>query len=202
MVYAEKNCLRSGFMKKALVYLLLSVVILFASIPLCAFEMYKSHKAYDTLHVEELQSENARIKAKIDLIYGRVVSHDQRLSDVKNTVSRAENIMIRAKKVRAEITAYTCSPAECGKPVGSPGYAHTRSGYVLTQADAWKVIAVDPSFIPMGSRCYIPGVGIVTARDTGGAIKHNVIDLFVDMGNTSIAKQWGRRTMDIYILED
>ncbi|MDQ7861221.1 3D domain-containing protein [Peribacillus frigoritolerans] len=41
-----------------------------------------------------------------------------------------------------------------------------------------KIIAVDPSVIPMGSKVYVEGYGYAVAADKGGAIKGNRIDVF------------------------
>lgn len=60
-----------------------------------------------------------------------------------------------------------------------------------------KVIAVDPSVIPLGSRVYVPGYGEAIAWDTGGVIKGNIIDLNISEAD---AVQWGRRTVTITIL--
>lgn len=40
-------------------------------------------------------------------------------------------------------------------------------------------IAVDPRVISLGSKVYIEGYGTYYAEDTGGAIKNNIIDIFV-----------------------
>lgn len=60
-------------------------------------------------------------------------------------------------------------------------------------------IAVDPSVIPLGTKLYIPGYGIGTASDTGGAIKGNRIDLCYN--SVSEALSWGRRSVTVYILQ-
>ncbi|MCF8563923.1 ubiquitin-like domain-containing protein [Alicyclobacillus tolerans] len=71
-----------------------------------------------------------------------------------------------------------------------------------TTATGWSaqpgVIAVDPSVIPLGSKVYIPGVGIEHAEDTGGAIIGNRIDIC--MATEQQALEWGRRTITIYIV--
>lgn len=58
-------------------------------------------------------------------------------------------------------------------------------------------IAVDPEVIPLGSECYIEGIGKVRAEDTGGAVKGNIIDIY--MSSYSACRNWGRRTVTIYI---
>ncbi len=60
------------------------------------------------------------------------------------------------------------------------------------------LVAVDPSVIPMGSRLYIEGYGYATAADTGGSIKGNRIDLFMEDKTQCLS--WGRRTVKVYIL--
>ena len=60
------------------------------------------------------------------------------------------------------------------------------------------VVAVDPDVIPLGTRVFIPGYGEAIAADTGGDIVGNRIDVVLeDYGS---AMQFGRRTVDVYIL--
>ncbi len=61
------------------------------------------------------------------------------------------------------------------------------------------VIAVDPSFIPIGSRVYIPGYGEAVAEDIGGAIIGNRIDVAFDTHEEAL--EFGRQELEIYILE-
>lgn len=62
----------------------------------------------------------------------------------------------------------------------------------------YGVVAVDPRFIPLGTRLYIEGYGYAVAGDTGGAIKGNRIDLGHD--SASAAEAVGRRNVRVLIL--
>ena len=61
-----------------------------------------------------------------------------------------------------------------------------------------STIAVDPSFIPLGSKVYVEGYGYAIASDTGGAIKGNIIDLFLN--SSSECWSWGRRPVTVLIV--
>lgn len=61
-----------------------------------------------------------------------------------------------------------------------------------------STIAVDPSVIPLGSKVYIPGYGYAIASDTGGAIKGDIIDLY--MNSEAACNSWGRRPVTVYIV--
>lgn len=61
------------------------------------------------------------------------------------------------------------------------------------------VIAVDPSFIPLGSKVYIPGYGEAVAEDIGWGIKGNIIDIAFDSHEEAL--MFGRQELEIYIIE-
>lgn len=59
---------------------------------------------------------------------------------------------------------------------GSNDHGRTFTGVLA----GYGVVAVDPRFMPLGTRLYIEGYGYAVAADTGGAIKGNRIDLAID----------------------
>ena len=77
-------------------------------------------------------------------------------------------------------------------------YAYTGGGRTAMGTSA-RVgeIAVDPSVIPLGTNVYIEGVGARRAEDTGGNIKGNTIDIY--MNSESECLNWGVRYVTIYI---
>ncbi|NLO20969.1 MAG: DUF348 domain-containing protein [Syntrophomonadaceae bacterium] len=77
-------------------------------------------------------------------------------------------------------------------------YTYTGSNTCTGRPPAVGLVAVDPSVIPLGSRIYVEGYGYATAADTGGAIKGNRIDLFME--NKSQCLSWGKRTVKVYFL--
>jgi 3D (Asp-Asp-Asp) domain-containing protein len=62
------------------------------------------------------------------------------------------------------------------------------------------VAAVDPKFIPLGTRLFIEGYGYAIAADTGGAIKGNRIDLCVDSRHQASGIQ-SFRPVHVYIID-
>lgn len=90
------------------------------------------------------------------------------------------------KTLSMEATAYSGGTLTAMglKPVRDPGGIST--------------IAVDPSVIPLGSKVYIPGYGYAIASDTGGVIKGNIIDLYMNSHDECIS--WGRRQVTLHIV--
>ncbi|WP_050615241.1 3D domain-containing protein [Bacillus testis] len=88
-------------------------------------------------------------------------------------------------------TAYTADCAGCS--------GITATGVNLKSNPNAKVIAVDPSVIPLGSKVYVEGYGYATAADTGGAIKGNKIDVLVP--SQGAATQWGVKQVNIKIVD-
>ena len=56
----------------------------------------------------------------------------------------------------------------------------------------WGVVAVDPSFIPLGTRMFVPGYGEGVAADTGSAVRGAMIDLWFPTCARALAWGWRR----------
>ncbi|WP_456272833.1 ubiquitin-like domain-containing protein [Bacillus sp. AK031] len=91
---------------------------------------------------------------------------------------------------------YVSSTAYTGSCNGCSGI--TATGINLRANPGVKVIAVDPSVIPLGTKVYVEGYGYAVAADTGGAIRGNKIDVFFP--SKSEAYRWGRKQVKIKIL--
>lgn len=63
-----------------------------------------------------------------------------------------------------------------------------------------STVAVDPRVIPLGTLLYVEGYGKAVAADTGGAIKGNIIDVYVNSQEEAY-NNWGRKyNVPVYIL--
>ena len=87
-------------------------------------------------------------------------------------------------------TVYNTSAGENG------GYTTTACGDRLVDVVDYA-IAVDPRVIPYNTKVYIEGIGYRVARDCGGAIKGNKIDILVWNCNAS---DWMNGTRKVYIV--
>lgn len=94
--------------------------------------------------------------------------------------------------------AVTAARAGDTLKVIATAYTHTGN---RTATGIWPyrgIVAVDPRVIPLGTKLYVEGYGYAVAQDTGGLIKGNRIDVFLDSKDEAI--QWGRRQVTVRIL--
>ena len=80
-------------------------------------------------------------------------------------------------------------------PPGHPGYGITFTGVPLE----YGICAVDPDYIPLGTRFYVPGYGECLAADTGGLINGYDVDLGFPEGHPP--EPWHTGYVHIYILD-
>ncbi|MBK5446366.1 3D domain-containing protein [Peribacillus sp. TH24] len=113
-------------------------------------------------------------------------------AEKEKTVSNSEftNQSGIEKEITVRATAYT---ADCQGCSGT-----TATGIDLKANPDAKVVAVDPSVIPLGSKVYVEGYGYATAEDTGSAIKGNRVDIFIP--NEQDALNWGVKNVKIQVL--
>ena len=132
------------------------------------------YKQGDVIDTKELQ------RKTITPMQPKVVQVGTREIEVSRSYDRVREV------ITMEATAYL--------PTDGGGDGITATGIRARHG----VVAVDPNVIPLGTRVYIPGYGEAIAADTGGDIVGNRIDVVLeDYGS---AMQFGRRTVDVYIL--
>ncbi len=104
-----------------------------------------------------------------------------------------------SRKLKVRATAYTSDYNHLGYR-DDPYAGMTASGKrAKRNPNGYSTIAVDPRVIPLGTKVYIEGYGLAIAEDTGGAIKGNKVDLYMDTYPQT--QNWGVRTVDMYILQ-
>src|SRR5699024_10686104 len=75
----------------------------------------------------------------------------------------------------------------------------TATGIDLNAKSNKKVVAVDPSVIPLGSRVHVEGYGEAIAGDTGGAIKGDRIDVHLPTKDAALG--FGRQSVNVTVLD-
>jgi 3D (Asp-Asp-Asp) domain-containing protein len=130
--------------------------------------------------------------------------------------------MLISRKVTATPVTEVAELGVGGTFVGKDGIAYSYSYYIDVQATCYGkadgsgditytgtkaregIIAVDPRVIPLNSKVYVTGsyrdLGVLSAEDTGGAIKGNIIDVYLE-GTLQNLLEFGRRNMRAYVLE-
>ena len=133
--------------------------------------------------IPQLNSENV-----ISLAKDGINAAKDRISELNAPVipSGSTNIGTAIKTFTMESTAYYghTITAMGSKPVRNPNGIST--------------VAVDPNVIPLGSKVYVSGYGVAIAADTGGAIKGNIIDVFLNSYEECM--NWGRREVTVQLL--
>lgn len=160
-----------------------------------------NQKNLNELNAEEAAKEKANsdkaAKEKENLDKATVasskVSSD---SSAKNSTSSSVKSSSEKSESKAD-TGSWMSFESTGYSTKQPGLSsRTATGINLLVNP--RVIAVDPSQIPLGSLVEVEGMGVYVAGDTGGAINGRIID--VHFSTVAQAMSWGRRNVRIRIL--
>ncbi|MBQ0079321.1 MAG: DUF348 domain-containing protein [Eubacterium sp.] len=129
------------------------------------------------------------------------VTYEVTYTDGKETKKKQLEKKVTKKAVTEVVNEGTAVAFEgkmYRKKLTVKAYSYTGGGRTAmgTRARVGE-IAVDPRVIPLGTKVYIPGIGERRAEDTGGNIKGNTIDIY--MNSVGACRRWGRRTITIYI---
>jgi 3D (Asp-Asp-Asp) domain-containing protein/peptidoglycan hydrolase CwlO-like protein len=121
-------------------------------------------------------------------------------SQISELSAQAASSEQRSEEISAGEGAPPTAPPPPPPPNGSK-VTVSSTGYCLRGTTVtgipvgWGVIATDPSFIPLGTRMFVPGYGEGVAADTGSAVRGSIIDLWFP--TCAQALQWGQRAVTI-----
>lgn len=161
------------------------------------------------------QQELAAVQAKYNSISKEIDLAEKEKENIQNQLRLAQNKLKQesknvANKVNeskpqpnSQLTQNTSVKQEMY--VTATAYSHegsktgkTYMGHDIKKNPNMKLIAVDPSVIPLGSKVWVEGYGEAIAGDIGSAIKGHKIDVLMPSKNQAI--QWGRKVVKISIL--
>lgn len=100
--------------------------------------------------------------------------------------SSNEDVITVKAILNVETTAYT------------GGYLTYTETVPSRDPNGLSTIAVDPSTIPLGSLVYVDNYGLAVASDTGGLIKGNKVDLYLNSEEECI--NYGVQNTNLYVL--
>lgn len=137
-----------------------------------------------------------------------VISQIQQLNKLGKYIHPGQQLILPREFPAKKKPVSTVSRGVPGRTMACQATAYCYTGNrtaTMTWPQAGRTIAVDPNVIPLRSRVYVtcnswPRInGVYVAEDTGGLIKGNIIDIY--MSSREQAIQWGRRTVEVKILE-
>ena len=152
----------------------------------------------ETDSVSELQNAIDTLNSYIPLLNSSTI-----INMAKEGISNAESRISELNKPIVPTTSTEIGTVIKTLTMDSTAYyGHGITGSGLNPVrnpDGISTIAVDPNVIPLGTKVYVSGYGLAIAADTGGAIKGNIIDVFLNTNEECIS--WGRRNVTVQILE-
>lgn len=111
--------------------------------------------------------------------------------------TQVETKLPSARVILMKVTAYCPCKKCCGD---------CTDGITSTGRNAWKTlgVAADPKLLPYGTKLEIPGVGLRTVDDAGGAMRQNaekgIYHIDLRMHSHPEAKKFGVRWLNVKIL--
>jgi 3D (Asp-Asp-Asp) domain-containing protein len=129
-------------------------------------------------------------------------------NDVKN-INKVENLIDNSEKSAVakaskddKLVKKTAISEKRSNARGFKATAYCLRGRTASGGGVRRgIVAADPRVLPLGTRIYISGggySGTYTVTDTGGAIKGNILDIWVP--SCSEAVRFGRRSISVSVL--
>lgn len=125
------------------------------------------------------------------------------------TLAQEKNEAVKLNEVLAEEIESLESKVKLAEnltaePIGNhvvTFYTHTGNRTATgVYPKAGRTVAVDTRYIPHGTVLYIEGIGLRIAEDTGGDIKGNRLDVFVDTKDEAIKK--GVKKLKVHVIKE
>jgi 3D (Asp-Asp-Asp) domain-containing protein len=177
--------MRRGPTTMFFLYLLLLMALILGSIWVM---MYNEH-SYRKQTKQEMEQMKLELRKTQE-----VLREQEKLLQKVDVLMQKQEILLDALHVdEFEVTAY--APLA---PAAIEGMCYSGNPYITAtgaRTTPGRTIATDPSVIPMGSRVWIPDVGVRVAEDTGGTIVGYEIDLC--LWTQKEAREWGRRKVAV-----
>lgn len=135
------------------------------------------------------------IDEKVEDSKDRVIAIGTKKAPVKKAVSKPKSKP--ASQPKSGKVFYMTASAYTASCNGCSGF--TSTGINLKANPHMKVVAVDPSVIPLGTKLWVEGYGNAVAGDTGGSIRGHRVDLHFP--TKSAAYQFGRKQVKVKIID-
>lgn len=132
------------------------------------------------------------IENSLNSIQNSIASNQSAVNDIKTSTNQtSSSAPSGGRELYVKATAYSVEQSlKLGEGVSTLG--------INLQSNP-KLIAVDPSIIPLGKHVWVEGYGNAIAGDTGGNIKNNWIDVLVP--TQADASSWGVRYVKVIVLD-
>ena len=132
------------------------------------------------------------VELRREVLHTRILKHTRpEIIEEGRQVSLPSRGYFSGRRV-VTMVATTYDPYHCGGSGSGRTFTGLKGGY--------GVVAVDPRFVPLGTRLFIEGYGYAVAADTGGAIKGNRIDLGIDSQHDAKGVQ-NMKAVRVHILD-
>ena len=168
----------------------------------------------DKLYVGETEvktkGQNGEIRHTYALTLVDGVETERTLISSETVTEAVNKVVLVGTKEKPVVKASSSAPSQYKEVITmrATAYTYGEDGGNRTSTGIRPyrgIVAVDPRVIPLGTKLYIESsdgryvYGEAVAADTGGSIKGNKIDVFLE--SESECYSFGRRTVNVYILD-